>query len=228
MKRIITASKADSIYYWNGIDKVPKDVVNVVIEDGVTTVNWWAFRRYSALTTVEISGSVEEIYPGAFSECKNLKSVKIDNPDVYMYNSPGCPYPFTDCPNLTDVEAAPEIKNKIMRYAHPKKRASFKNYQEQLRDALQLYQDPIYEGTQPGEYFQRLCGQAEEQLGIWLEPSIQGGVGSVTVRDSANHVLVEDIDFQRFDSSIIDIALWSKSPADFKRKYTSFLKRLLK
>lgn len=43
MKRVIKAA-TDNVYYWNGVDKVPKDVVNVVIEDGVTKINEYAFR----------------------------------------------------------------------------------------------------------------------------------------------------------------------------------------
>ena len=76
MKRVIKAA-TDNVYYWNGVDEVPKDVVNVVIEDGVTEIPERTFMRRYSLETVNIPNSVVTIGSDAFYECKNLAEVTL-------------------------------------------------------------------------------------------------------------------------------------------------------
>lgn len=294
MKRVVKAS-TDNVYYWNGVDDVPKDVVNVVIEDGVTNIEWSAFRGCTSLTSVTIPDSVTIIEDWAFYDCTGLKSIDIpdsvtsirDNaffgctnltsiiiPGSVKWIGPwafcGCERltsvtigsnvkgigynAFFNCPNLRDVtilsdpddferikdsidwndlnikniKAAPEIKQQVARMQRASNHTSYKDILSKLEEDLNKYADPLYEDTEAGSYITGLCQETEDQLSVRLEPSIQGGRGGIWIYDSNNNILAEDIDFENFDSDVIDIALQSKSPSDFKRKYTSYLKRLLK
>lgn len=271
MKRVIKAA-TDNIYYWNGVDTVPKDVVNVVIEDGVEEIGILSFDCCYDLISVSIPDSVTSIRGYAFDCCKNLTSIIIPDSvtSIGIYAFSGCTgltrvtignsvtsiddYAFYGCKNLKDVtilsdpdyftiskdafdweylnmkniKAAPEIKQLIVGMSGASKHTSYKDILSMLDKDLDMYTDPLYEDTEAGSYITGLCQEAEEQLGIWLEPSVQGGHGYIWVYDSDSNTLVESIDFESFDSDVIGIALRSKSPSDFKRKYTSFLKQLLK
>ncbi|MDO4310019.1 MAG: leucine-rich repeat domain-containing protein [Prevotella sp.] len=78
--------------YLNG-----EKVTDLIIPDGVTSINKYAFYGCS-MTSVTIPGSVKEIHPIAFTECTNLTSVHIndiaawcaiifeDNPLIYAHN----------------------------------------------------------------------------------------------------------------------------------------------
>lgn len=77
MKRVIRAASSNNVYYWNGVDTVPKDVVNVVIEDGVTEIPNRAFMRRYNLETVNIPNSVTTIEKDAFHECTHLANVTL-------------------------------------------------------------------------------------------------------------------------------------------------------
>lgn len=85
--------------------------------------------------------------------------------------------------------------------------------------------DPLYEQTDAGSYIESLCGEVEKNLNYYVEPSIQGGSGGVWIYDEGNdnEVVVEDYDFETFDSEIIDMALNSKNATDFKNNYKHYL-----
>lgn len=120
MKRVIKAV-TDNVYYWNGVDKVPKDVVNVVIEDGVEEIGILSFDCCYDLISVSIPDSVTSIEGYAFSGCKNLTSIIIPDSvtSIGIHAFSGCTgltrvtignsvtsisdYAFYGCKNLKDV-----------------------------------------------------------------------------------------------------------------------------
>ena len=55
------------------------EIVNLIIEDGVTSIGNSAFRECSNLTSVDIPNSVTSIGNSAFCECSSLTSVDIPN-----------------------------------------------------------------------------------------------------------------------------------------------------
>lgn len=67
------------IYYWNGIDDVPEDVVNVVIEDGVNSIKMCAFKERENLKSVTIPNTVMIIENSAFEQCESLEKIDIPN-----------------------------------------------------------------------------------------------------------------------------------------------------
>ena len=46
--------------------------------------------------------------------------------------------------------------------------------------------DPLYEGTEAGEYINGLCGEVFNKMDIYVEPSIQGGMGGVWIYEGAD------------------------------------------
>lgn len=80
--------------------------------------------------------------------------------------------------------------------------------------------DSIYEGTHAGEYLTSVQKGVEDSLNVWLEPSVQAGVGSIYFYSTEDDSDVgEPYDYQDFNIETIDLALASKSEKDFKNKY---------
>lgn len=73
----------------------------------------------------------------------------------------------------------------------------------------------IYEQTSAGSYIDSLAQSVENEIDIYAEPSIQGGQGTVTFRDSNTDEVLLEKDYQEFCNDIIDMALESKSKQSF-------------
>lgn len=101
----ISASTSDNVYHWNGVDQVPKDVVNVVIEDGVDEITSRTFSKCENLTYVQIPNTVEYIGPWAFFGCESLKEIHIP-PTVRAI----APDAFAWCTNLVKVDISDSTK----------------------------------------------------------------------------------------------------------------------
>lgn len=74
------------------------DFENVVIEEGVTRIGFFAFSYCPDLTSVIIPNSVESIGDDAFSHCTGLTSVFIPASGTHLSNTA-----FEGCENLTSV-----------------------------------------------------------------------------------------------------------------------------
>jgi len=95
-----------------------------------------------------------------------------------------------------------------------------------LQNELDRYSDPIDLQTEYGSLLIGICGEVENELGVWLEPSIQLGQGGLLVFD-ANDNVVADCDYEDFNSDVIDLALTADSESEFKKKYKDFLHYLM-
>ena len=82
-----------------------RDVKQIIIGDGVTTIGQAAFRNRSSLTSVTIPNSVTTIKEYAFSDCSFLTSVTIPNSVTTIGG-----WAFSDCSSLTSVT----IPNSVM------------------------------------------------------------------------------------------------------------------
>ena len=74
------------------------DILKLVIEDGVTNVGGWAFRDYTALTSVTIADSVTNIGDRAFYGCTGLKSLTIGKGVTTIAK-----YAFSGCTALSEL-----------------------------------------------------------------------------------------------------------------------------
>lgn len=82
----------------------PAATGEIVLPDGVDTIQAWAFYACSELTNVFVSNSVRNIGKGAFGECRRLASVTIDNSATAIGEEA-----FLFCTALTDVSLGGNI-----------------------------------------------------------------------------------------------------------------------
>lgn len=92
------ASDNSDIFVWDGESEVPKDVVNVKIQDGVKEIGEYAFLECNNLISVTIPDSVTSIGSYAFSDCSNLTNVSIPNSVTSIDNGA-----FSDCTSITSI-----------------------------------------------------------------------------------------------------------------------------
>jgi len=91
--------------YYVEWDFYSDDIVNVVIEDSVTSIGYYAFYESKNLTSITIPDSVESIAYNAFSFCDSLTSITI--PDGVTSIGYGA---FSDCGSLTAINVDSENK----------------------------------------------------------------------------------------------------------------------
>lgn len=109
----------------------------------------------------------------------------------------------------------------------PKRRTNWSKLQEQIENDLE-YCDPLYEDTEAGSMLNSIVQSIEDKLNIYVEPSIQGGVGGIWIYDiKTDETLVEDYDYQSFNEVIIDICLDSKNKTEFQKKVKAFYEDLI-
>ena len=88
-------------YYWDNYApwySQRESIKNVVIENGVTNISYYAFYDCNVLTSVTIPNSVTSIEDYAFNECSALTSITIPNSVTYI----GCGA-FYNCCSLTSI-----------------------------------------------------------------------------------------------------------------------------
>lgn len=120
--------------------------------------------------------------------------------------------------------------NKIDAHSKPSKpkRLSWPKLISQLRNEAEDGVDSLYEQTSAGDEITSLCTDVENKLGIWLEPSIQGGQGGIWFYSSEDDsTLASDYDYQTYNDNVISIALDSKNVTEFRNKYKSFVQSIL-
>ena len=96
----ISGSGAMQNYSYDNVpwQAMKKDITNVVVGDGVTSIGSYAFYGCSTLTSVTIPDSVTSIGSYAFSGCSALTSVTIPDSVTSIGNAA-----FYDCRSLTTV-----------------------------------------------------------------------------------------------------------------------------
>lgn len=97
-----------------------------------------------------------------------------------------------------------------------------------LQSELEEGIDPLYEQTSVGEELDTVCRSVEDKLGVYLEPSIQGGFGGIWIYSKEDDsTLVENYDYQDYNDEVINIALNSKTKREFQTNYKQFLQSII-
>ena len=102
----LTISGKGDMSNWNGSSNPPwhsskKQIFNIVIEDGVTSIGEFAFDDYDSLTNITIPDSVTSIGRYAFDGCDSLQSITIPSSVISIGSDA-----FRYCDNLTTVNIA--------------------------------------------------------------------------------------------------------------------------
>jgi hypothetical protein len=132
-----------------------------------------------------------------------------------------------------DIEVRRCAREKLGDVASPSKpskpkRLSWPKLISQLRREAEDGIDSLYEQTSAGDEITSLCTAVENKLGIWLEPSIQGGQGGIWFYSSEDDsTLASDYDYQTYNENVLGLALQSKNVTEFRNKYRSFVQSIL-
>ncbi len=100
-------------YFGEDISYIPESLKEVIILEGCTEIDMFAFRGFSSLTSITIPSSVTEISSSAFEGCSALKTVTFaeNSKLTAIYTSA-----FKDCSSLTSI-TIPSSVTEISQYA---------------------------------------------------------------------------------------------------------------
>lgn len=80
------------------------------------------------------------------------------------------------------------------------------------------------------DYLGPIENEVNQKLEIFPEPSTQGGVGSVFIYDESGQDRWDsfecDVDFQEWCDQEIEMALSSKTAAEYKKKYEAYVRKI--
>ena len=77
-------------------------------------------------------------------------------------------------------------------------------------------------------YLSELENECLDQLGLWLEPSIQGNQGGIWIYTQGDdETVLEGYDYESYVEKCIDIALDSDNEEEFKSRYTQFINSII-
>lgn len=105
--------------------------------------------------------------------------------------------------------------------------SKFDSMKEQLNSEWRTGLDPLDERTDAGEYVIDLSLEVEKDLGIFSEPSIQGGFGGVWLYNESYHKLAADVDYQDFNETLINCVLSSSNEQEAKNKMKKYYEKLI-
>ena len=112
---------------------------------------------------------------------------------------------------------------------------SNKSNRKKKQDIIQRFQDLNWDDMDQDEqfdaeyeYLSPLEDKVLTEMGLWIEPSVQGDRGGVWVyTEGDDETVVDGYDYQDYVNEVIDIALDSKNEADFKQKFSSYVTGLM-
>ena len=198
----------------------------VRLPDSTKLIGWEAFSGCTSLTSITIPKRVTSLGAGVFRGCTSLKTVHIDNPSLALHSSV-----FAECPSLTS-----ESKQIISEHTSnedtesPSSASKKMTWPQVVKELSQVYDyDPLYELREPEEeYLAGVMAEVEDSLGIWLEPSIQHGMGGIWFYSTDDdHTVAENYDYETLNNDAVDMAINSKTKKTFMNKYKSYLQNIL-
>jgi hypothetical protein len=93
--------------------------------------------------------------------------------------------------------------------------------------------DVIEAQTPEGRKLEELYSEVEDEMRLYVEPSIQGNYGSVTIfkkigPTNRDMVCVGHCDWWTFEDQTIQLALKSSNETEYKQKYKAFLEDIIR
>ena len=93
------------------IPYIDKDVLEVEIENGITSIGRYSFFKCSKIKKINILANIEKIEDGAFQHCELLEEINLPNSLEKIGK-----YVFADCKNIKEIEIPSNVKE-IGKYA---------------------------------------------------------------------------------------------------------------
>lgn len=116
--------------------------------------------------------------------------------------------------------------SKSIKYTTTKSTGSIHDWLEVVSDLEKEREkgiDSIHKDTSAGRVIIDLMLEVEEDQGVYLEPSAQGGKGSIQIYTKDTDLLAEGIDYQEYNKECVNIAIDVDSSDEFKSQYTNYL-----
>lgn len=174
-----------------------KAITNITIPDSVTSIGYGAFCWCRSITSITIPNSVTSIGDSAFCHCTSLTSLSIPSKNIKIGKDA-----FKGVPAWDDLSVNYDTDNDDD-YDDDYDDDDYDDY-----DDSELTFEEDYMGDQLGPIF----GDACNALGIWCEPSVQGGQGSAYFMTTADDSALGDCDYQDLCSDMQDI--WYSNDGD--------------
>ena len=188
----------------------------------------YAFYGCTNLQHVHFSNSTYGIRDSAFQKCINL--TKIEFPDSLDEITD---YAFADCTQLVDV-IKPHHRINLYRTAfnntpyQSNKQANKKPTWRNIQQEIEVDDSDIFDpDSKSAQYVETVMHQIESRLNIWLEPSIQGNIGTIVIYRTKTNENLAECDYQSFNDAVVDLVLTSKNVSEFKKLYQDYLNDLI-
>lgn len=109
------------------------------------------------------------------------------------------------------------------------KSKSWNSLVRNLKDEIEEGLDPLYEETESGERLWKLCYDVMNELNLYIDSDVRGGVGNIYIMSIDNEDVISDpIDLQEFHTEILDEAIQSNSTeSKFKSWFKQYLKNMI-
>lgn len=225
----VTVIKDSAFYYC-------ENLVDVIIPDSVTTIEDYAFCMCSNLRDVSIGRGLVEIGDYAFAECTSLTDIII--PDSVTYIGNGV---FQFCSNLTNVVIGTGVskigkdvfKDTPLESKYTKSRRATSQFR-QMKSALA--DDEIYDlvyNSEYSDYIDELYNKASDKVAknyseLFIEPSIQSGMGSVFATFESDGVVYRAIwDYQSECEDIESLIMECKSETQLVNAISKYITQQL-
>ena len=127
--------------------------------------------------------------------------------------------------SIEELKAFSEYCKARMESSEPTKSSQsprWNNIVSELKSEVEDGINSIYDETEAGSYIDSIAQDVEDFLGIYSEPSIEGGRGSIFFYDKETNEELLEKDYDEYCEDIVDMALRSKSEKGFVSKLKKY------
>lgn len=166
-----------------------------------------------SLSGDRLKSTLEDVFSDKYMKPSTIEL--LHDPEIFTCTSdPTCDSPL-------DMDKFERVCNEFIKYCKANynyrrsRNPEWMNIVDNLESESDKGVNSIYEQTEAGSYIDNIVQTIEDSLGIWSEPSIQGGHGSIIFRDNDTDEVLLEKDYEEYCDDIIDMALQSKSKKEF-------------
>lgn len=124
--------------------------------------------------------------------------------------------------SIEEIEEFYEYCETRMKPDEPTKSPNWNNIVSELKSEVEDGINSIYGETKAGSYIESIAQDVEDSLGIYGEPSIEGGRGSIFFYDKETNEELAEMDYDGYCEDIVGMALRSKSKGEFVSKLKKY------